>query len=93
MECSIHGWMHGFLLVRDSPYMAVSDASGKLTMSKLPAGNWTFRIWHERRGHVRKFVQDGKPIELPRQGWSSEVKPGENDLGEILLKPEHLERN
>ena len=91
--CNIHPWMHGFLFVRDSPYIAVSDASGKLTMPKLPAGKWTFRVWHERKGYIRQITQDGHTIELPRQGWSLEIKAGENDLGDVLLKPAQFERN
>ena len=93
IECSIHPWMRGWLFVHDNPYMAVSDASGKLTIPKLPAGIWTFRLWHERRGYVRKFAQDGWIVELPKQGWALIIKPGENDLGTIWLKPAHLERN
>jgi len=93
IECFIHGWMHSWLFVRDSPYIAVSDASGKLAIPKLPTGKWTFRIWHERRGFIRQLVMGGATVELSRQGWSRKIKPGENDLGKILIKPAQLERN
>ena len=85
--------MHSWLFVRDSPYIAVSDASGKLAIPKLPTGKWTFRIWHERKGFIRSFTHDGKPTEFPRQGWQLEIKPGNNELGDVLLKPAQLERN
>ena len=51
---SIHPWMSGWLLIRDDPYMAASDASGKLALKNLPAGRWTFRFWHERSGFLRR---------------------------------------
>jgi hypothetical protein len=93
LVCNIHPWMQGWLFVHDSPYMAVSDASGKLTIPKVPVGKWSFLVWHERKGLIRSFSHDGKPTELPRQGWSLEIKPGKNDLGDVLLKSAQLERN
>lgn len=36
----------------DHPYVAVTDADGKFRIDNLPAGDHTFRVWHERCGYV-----------------------------------------
>jgi hypothetical protein len=90
VNCNIHGWMGGFLLIRDDPYAAISDAHGKLTLTNLPAGEWTFVVWHES-GYVTKAKQGGKPQDWGRNGRVKIViKPGDNDFGEYLLPPEEF---
>ena len=37
VSCSIHPWMRGWLLIRDCPYMAVTDEQGKFEMPDVPA--------------------------------------------------------
>jgi hypothetical protein len=84
---SIHPWATGWLLVRDDPYMAVSEASGRLALKNLPVGRWTFRLWHERTGYLRSFARGGEEVALPREGLSLDIKPGLNDLGDVGVKP------
>jgi hypothetical protein len=86
LEDSIHSWLSGYLLVRDDPYAAISDASGKLKIKRLPVGEWTFVVWHET-GYMRKANLAGKDVEWQRGRVTLEIKPGENDLGEIKLPP------
>jgi hypothetical protein len=89
MQCNSHPWMKGHVLVRDDPYFAVSDASGKVTIKDLPADEWSFRIWHEKAGFVRKGTLAGKAFEWQRGRMPPlEIKAGKNVLGELLLKPE-----
>lgn len=85
MSCGSHSWMAGFVLIREDPYFAVSDASGKVTIANLPAGTWNFRVWHG--AFISQAKLGGKPVEWPRGRISWEIKPGKNDLGEILVKP------
>jgi hypothetical protein len=86
LEESIHFWLSGYLLVRDDPYAAISDKSGKLRIKNLPVGEWTFVVWHET-GTMRKANLAGKDVEWPRGRVTLEIKPGDNDLGEIKLPP------
>jgi len=86
LEDSIHAWMSAYLLVRDDPYAAISDASGKLKIKRLPVGEWTFVVWHET-GYMRKANLAGKDVEWQRGRVTLEIKPGENNLGEVKLPP------
>ncbi len=87
ISCSIHPWMRGWLLVRDTPYMAVSDEDGKFVIENLPAGKWRFMFWQESAGYVREVTVDGKPQTWARGIVELEIKPGQNDLGTIVVKP------
>lgn len=87
VQCSIPIGMSAWLLVRKNPYMAVSDTSGKLTIRNLPAGERTFRIWHERIGFVKQATIRGEERMLDRGRLDLQIEPGANDLGEVLLEP------
>lgn len=54
VKCDIHAWMASYHLVLDHPFMAVTDASGKFNIDGLPAGDYEFRVWHERGGLLDK---------------------------------------
>jgi plastocyanin len=85
VSCSIHPWMSGWLVIKDNPYMAVSDANGKLTIRNVPVGNWTFQFWHERAGYISNASQNGKPVEWKRGRVEIAIKAGVNDLGQIKV--------
>jgi hypothetical protein len=89
VQCNIHPWMKGWILIRDDPYAAVSDAHGKLTIRNVPAGKWTFRLWHERAGNVKRIVRGGKAEDLGRRGLVTlTIRAGENDLGNVKVPPD-----
>lgn len=54
VTCDIHSWMNAYWVVTDHPYAAVSDAEGKFKIENLPAGEHTFRVWHERQGYLNR---------------------------------------
>jgi hypothetical protein len=85
VSCSIHPWMSAWLLIRDNPYMAVSDDNGKLVIRNLPVGTWSIQFWHEKAGYVSEVAQDGKKTEWKRGRLEIEIKPGANDLGSVTL--------
>jgi plastocyanin len=85
VSCSIHPWMSGWLLVKDNPYMAVSDENGKLVIKNLPVGQWTIQFWQEKAGYISDVIQDGKPAKWSRGRLEVKIAPGENHLGTIKL--------
>lgn len=86
VACNIHPWMNGWVLVRDNPFMAVSDSQGKLKIKNVPASTHTFVFWHEQVGFIKEMKRDGKKIEAKNGRLT--LAPGEFDLGEIVIKPE-----
>lgn len=43
-----HPWSHGFVLVFDQPYFAVSATDGSFRIDSLPPGHYQLTAWHER---------------------------------------------
>jgi hypothetical protein len=85
--CNIHPWMKGYVLPRDNPYMAVSNADGEFEIKNLPAGELEFQAWQEKAGY----------LEAP--GWAkgrfkATIKADETtDLGTIKLAPKLFEKS
>jgi len=56
VQCDIHKWMAGWVIVAEHPYYAVTDASGHFTLADVPAGTYTLEFWQETLGVVTKKV-------------------------------------
>jgi hypothetical protein len=78
VSCAIHPWMSARMIVRDSPYFAVTKADGSFEIANVPAGvPLEFRVWQEKG----KFLQDVK-VEGKAEKWSKgrlkiTLQPGE----------------
>lgn len=88
IACTIHPWMKAHLIIRDHPYVGISDEDGVLTIENLPVGEVTFKIVHE---NMDKSIDEGK-LNGKAEKWSRgyielDLKPGMNDLGTITLDP------
>jgi hypothetical protein len=57
--------MAAWMIVHDSPYLAVTDERGRFRIEDIPPGIYRVSVWHEgfrRRGHDK----DGRPLyEMP----------------------------
>jgi hypothetical protein len=93
VSCNIHPWMKGYVVIKDHPYVAVSDENGKITLKNVPAGKWTFQFWQEAAGYVSEAKQNGKSVKWERGRVELDIKPGANDLGEIKLSPSIFKLN
>jgi plastocyanin len=40
VDCDAHGWMEGWIFVRDNPYYAVTDKDGKFSIADVPPGTY-----------------------------------------------------
>ncbi len=62
VQCDMHGWMRAWIVVTDSPYTVVTDATGQFRLPDLPGGTYTLKFWHEKLGETTQevTVQDGE---------------------------------
>jgi hypothetical protein len=59
--CDAHPHMFAWLVVHDSPYVAVTDDGGAFRIEGVPPGTWKVTMWHE--GFRPKGVdKDGRPV-------------------------------
>ena len=88
MLCNIHPWQFAWVLIRKSPYMAVSDKDGKFEIRDLPVGQeLEFGLWQERIGQLKSASISG--VEVSHKGrFKIKIHAGENPLGDIKLAAE-----
>ena len=55
--CDVHGWMNSFVHVVENAYNEVSDEAGVFTMTDVPAGKHTLKVWHEKLGELTQTVE------------------------------------
>ena len=60
IKCDAHEWMQAYIYVSAHPYVAVTDAAGKFSMSDVPAGEYTALVWHETIGKKEAKVKVDK---------------------------------
>jgi hypothetical protein len=77
LECNIHGWMKGRLLVCNHPYFAITDENGDFEIKDVPVGNYKFMIYHEDIGY--RLGAKGK------NGEEKTIKAGDNDWGKLEM--------
>ena len=49
--------MKAYTVVHTSPYIAVSDAKGRILLDEIPPGEHPFVAWHERLGEKRGTIE------------------------------------
>jgi plastocyanin len=48
LGCNIHDWMLAYIYVSETDFASKTDGSGVATLSNIPAGNYSVRVWHAR---------------------------------------------
>jgi plastocyanin len=56
IKCDVHGWMHGWLVATETPYVAVTDDSGNFKLTEVPPGTYTVELWQEKLGKSTQKV-------------------------------------
>ncbi|QEG36984.1 cupredoxin domain-containing protein [Bythopirellula goksoeyrii] len=90
VACNVHPWMKAHAVVREDPYVAISDENGEFEIVNIPAGEHEFIFWHEAKGNMRDMkLSDGK---TDRKGRAKlKIASGETlDLGEIKVPAKTL---
>ena len=85
VNCNIHPFMQGHILVQDHPYMAVAGKDGTFEIKNVPAGKHEFQFWHEAPGYLKAVKYKGGAAN--RQGRVElTIAAGQTlDLGEIKV--------
>lgn len=62
IRCGVHPWMHAWVIVAPHRYFGVTDTEGRVIMREVPAGPYTFSVWHETLGETHRQVVIGNDI-------------------------------
>jgi len=73
--CNIHAQMSAVVIAVATPYYAVSDAHGELTLPNVPPGRYDMQIFHPAVA----------PESLRTQSREITISPGETSLGSFTL--------
>ena len=73
IKCDVHGWMSGYWVATETPYVAVTDASGSFKISDLPPGDYDVELWQEKLGKAMQKASI-KPKEETKVAWKMAVK-------------------
>jgi len=66
INCDLHSWMQGWVVVAPHPYYAITGADGQFAFDNLPPGQYKLQVWHERLGTlpVSATVGDQQPARV-----------------------------
>jgi plastocyanin len=73
--CNIHPRMTSFVVVSPTPWFAQAGADGRWSIAKVPAGEYTVHVWHERTEEVKQSLrvassgQGGVEVTLDARGF------------------------
>jgi len=82
LNCDIHPWMSGKIMVFDHPFFAVTKADGTFEIRGVPAGTQSLVLSHEKVGYVTPNKAKGQEVK---------VTAGETtDIGDVTLDPKNF---
>jgi plastocyanin len=56
VDCDLHSWMRGWVVVAPHAFYALTDAQGRFKLPGVPPGRYVVRVWHERLGETSHGV-------------------------------------
>jgi len=59
VDCDLHSWMRGWVVVAEHPFYAVTNEQGEFTLENVPRGKYTLQVWQESLGTVTQQVVVG----------------------------------
>lgn len=93
VRCQDHPTAYAYIVVKENPYFALTDGSGKYGIGKIPGGDWTLRVWFDgqvleeravniRDGEIRVDFDLERPQKLallfPKLFQSTQNNPNDN---------------
>ena len=59
VDCDLHSWMRGWVVVAEHPFYTVTNEQGEFTLENVPRGKYTLQVWQESLGNVTQEVVVG----------------------------------
>jgi plastocyanin len=59
VDCDLHSWMHGWVVVAAHPFYTLTNESGEFVLENVPPGKYTLQVWQEILGPVTQEVTVG----------------------------------
>jgi carboxypeptidase family protein len=56
VTCDAHNWMEGWWYAVGNPYYALTDRTGHFTITNVPSGTYSLRVWQEKLGTLTRKV-------------------------------------
>jgi len=84
LNCDIHPWMKGWIMVLDHPFFAVTKEDGSFEIQGVPAGNQNLVVWQEKVGYVTPGAAKGQAVTVKAGGTT--------DVGNIVLDPSKVKK-
>jgi hypothetical protein len=86
VSCTIHPWMSARMIVRNSPYFAVTKPDGTFEIANVPAGvPLEFRVWQERARFVEAATVNGNAEKWPKGRLKMTLQPDQPKEMEVVL--------
>jgi len=73
IKCDVHGWMSGYWVATETPYVAVTAADGSFKISDLPPGDYDVELWQEKLGKAMQKASV-KAKEETKVAWKMAAK-------------------
>jgi hypothetical protein len=88
---SIHPWMDAWVVIKVTPYVAVTGVDGAFAIENLPQGKWRFHVWHEAAGNIEAVTVNGNGQQWVKGLVEFEVQQGMNSLNDVLVETSEFE--
>ena len=59
VDCDLHSWMRGWVVVAEHPFYAVTNEQGDFIFENVPRGKYTLQVWQESLGNVTQELVAG----------------------------------
>jgi len=86
VSCAIHPWMSARMIVRDSPYVAITKPDGTFEIANLPAGvPLEFRVWQEKAKFIQDVIRDEKAEKWKSGRMKVTLQPDEQKQMNVVV--------
>ena len=59
VDCDLHSWMRGWIVVAEHPFYAVTNEEGEFVFENVPPGKYKLQAWQETLGRANQEVTVG----------------------------------